>query len=104
MVGDVNLHGMQMYLVMSMWFIFGDDWNDMPCKTLFLCLGDDVIVLESRLLNFRVFIHACNLRPQTYFRSSLTRVRKQLIQKQRNSFDVDKIGSKRPLAIKSCFV
>ena len=23
--GDVNLHGMQMALVMSMWFIFGDD-------------------------------------------------------------------------------
>ena len=66
--------------------------------------GDDVIALELRPLNFRVFIHAYSLRPQTYFRSSLTRVRKQLIQKQRNSFDVDKVGSKKPLAIKSCFV
>ena len=39
--------------------------------------GNDVISLESRPLNFRVFIHAYSLRPQTYFRSSLTRVLNQ---------------------------
>ena len=33
--------------------------------------------LESRPLNFRVFIHAYSLRPQTYLRSSLTRVSNQ---------------------------
>ena len=64
-------------LVMSMRFIFGDDWNDVPCKSFFFISGNDVISLESRPLNFRVFIHAFSLRPQTYFRSSLTRVLNQ---------------------------
>ena len=33
--GVVNFHCMQMHLVMSMRFIFGDDWDDVPCKSLF---------------------------------------------------------------------
>ena len=36
-------------------------------------LSNDIISLESRPLNFRVFIQAYSLRPQTYLRS-LTRV------------------------------
>ena len=39
----------------------------------FLISDNDVISLESRFLNFRVFMHAHSLRPQTYFWSSLTR-------------------------------
>ena len=35
---------------------------------------NDVISQESRDLNFRLFIYAYSLLPQTYFRSSLTRV------------------------------
>ena len=31
-VSVVNFHGMEMSLVMSMRFIFGDDWNDAPCS------------------------------------------------------------------------
>ena len=38
-LGVVNFHCMQMSLVMSMWFIFGDDWNDMLCKSLFRYLA-----------------------------------------------------------------
>ena len=41
---------MQMSLVMSMRFIFGDDWN-----VKFFISGNDVISLEWRPLNFRVF-------------------------------------------------
>ena len=37
----------------------------------FLISGNDAISLKSRPLNFRVFIHAYNLWPQTYLRSSL---------------------------------
>ena len=33
--GVVNFHCMQMTLVMSMRFIFGDDRNEVPCKSLF---------------------------------------------------------------------
>ena len=33
--GVVNFHCMQMILVMSMRFIFGDDRNEVPCKSLF---------------------------------------------------------------------
>ena len=41
-----NFHCMQMSLVMSMRYIFGDDWND-ACK-----FGNDVIFLEWRPLIF----------------------------------------------------
>ena len=58
----------------------------------FLISDNDVISLESRFLNFRVFMHAHSLRPQTYFWSSLTRELSQ-IQKQLKSIDVDKVGS-----------
>ena len=47
--GDKNcgdFHCMQMSLVMSMQYIFGDDWND-ACK-----FGNDVILLEWRPLIF----------------------------------------------------
>ena len=48
-------------------------------------------------MNFRVFIHSYSLRPQTYFRSSLTRVLNQFGNKLK-SIDDDKVGSKKPLA------
>ena len=38
-LGVVNFHCMQMVLVMRMQFIFGDDWNDVPCKSLFWSLA-----------------------------------------------------------------
>ena len=50
--GDKNrddFHCMQMSLVMSMRFIFGDDWNDACKLNLF---GNDVIFPESRPLIF----------------------------------------------------
>ena len=34
--GVVNCCSMKMSLVMSMWFIFGDNWNDMPPSSYFL--------------------------------------------------------------------
>ena len=33
--GVVNFHFMQIAPVMRIRFIFGDDWNDVPCKQLF---------------------------------------------------------------------
>ena len=75
MVGCCKLpYCRQMGLVMSMRFIFGDDWNDAPCKSLFLISGNDVIFLESWPLNFRVFIHTYSLPPQTYFWSWLLNI------------------------------
>ena len=38
-VGCCKLHCMQMGLVMSMQFIFGGDWKDLPCKSLSLYLA-----------------------------------------------------------------
>ena len=35
----VNFHCMQMGFVMRMRLIFGDDWNDVPCKSLFWSLA-----------------------------------------------------------------
>ena len=40
----------------------------------FFISGNDVIITRTRPLNFRVPIQAYSLRPQTYFRSSQTRV------------------------------
>ena len=37
--GVVNFHCMKMSLVMSMRFIFGDDWNDAPCSLRFYFLA-----------------------------------------------------------------
>ena len=51
----------------------------------FLISGNDVISLESRPLNFRVIIHAYSLRPQKYFRLSLSRVLNQLRDKSLNT-------------------
>ena len=36
--GVVNFHCMQMSLVLSMWFIFGDDRNVVPCSSCFFAL------------------------------------------------------------------
>ena len=64
--------------------------------------GNDVISLGSRPLNFRVFIHAYSLRPQRVF-LVVANTRTKSIQKQIKGIDVDKVGSKKPLASKSCF-
>ena len=48
----VNFYCMQMSLVMSLRFIFGDHWIDVPCS------HHDVISLGLSPLNFRVIIHA----------------------------------------------
>ena len=37
--GDVNFHGMKMSFVMSMQFIFDNDWNDEPCSSRFYFLA-----------------------------------------------------------------
>ena len=48
---------------------------------IFLISGSDVISLESRPLNFRVFIHAYSLLLERYLWSSLTRVLNQFSNK-----------------------
>ena len=56
--------------------------------------GNDVISLESRPLNFRAFIHAYSLRPQTLF-PVVANTGTKSIQKQIKSIDVDKVGSNK---------
>ena len=56
---------------------------------------DSFLSLESRPLNFRVFIHAYSLRPV------VANTRTKSIQKQVKSIDVDKVGSKNHLPSKS---
>ena len=76
--GVVNFHCMQMGLVMSIIIYYFRRWLKWCAMKITLVIsGNDIIFLESRLLNFRLFIHAYSLRPQRYFRSSLTRVLNQ---------------------------
>ena len=65
---------MQMSLVKSMRFIFGEDQKDVSCKFTFSIPGHDVIALELRLLTYRVFIHTYSLLPERYFYLSTKRV------------------------------
>ena len=60
----------------------------------FLISGNDVISMESRPLNFRVFIHAYSLRPQTLF-PVVANTHTKSIQKQTKSIDADKVGRKK---------
>ena len=68
---------MKMGLVMSIRFILA--MIEMTCLVshFFFISSNDVIALELRPLNFRVYMHVYNLRPQTYFQSSLTRLLNQ---------------------------
>ena len=53
--GDKNhddFYFMPMSLVMSMRFIFGDDWNDASKLNTFLLFGNDVVFPKSRPLIF----------------------------------------------------
>ena len=64
MVSVVNFHCMQMSLVMSIWFIFGDDWNGVPCSHHVFCLwqrSNYFGVAQIRLFWFKVAIctHTC---------------------------------------------
>ena len=43
--GVVNVHCMQMSLLLCVHFIFVDDWNDVPRSSRFLLSGNDVISL-----------------------------------------------------------
>ena len=81
---------MQMAPVMSMRFVFGDDWNDVPCKFLWNRGAWIFVYLYTRIACDRVFPIVANTRTKS-------------IQKQVKSIDVDKVGNKKPLASKSCF-
>ena len=62
--------------------------------------GNDVISLESRSLNFHVFIHMYTAELFLV----VTNRRTKSVQEQIRSINVDKVGSKTPLASKSCFL
>ena len=53
-LGVVSCHRILMSLVMSMWFIFRNDWNDVPCSSCFCSLAMMLHVFspESRPLIF----------------------------------------------------
>ena len=85
--GIVNFYCMQKSLVMSMryvYIIFGDDWND--------------ALSSSGFLEFRLFTHV------------LWSIQKHIVEndikrKYREEYStVDKVGIKKLLARKSCFV
>ena len=89
---------MQISIVMSMLFIFGDDRNEALCSSRIF------VYLYTRI----------NLQPQTYFGSSLTSILTS-IQKQIVEYDIkskypeeystaNKVGSEKPFASKFCFV
>ena len=78
MVGCCKLSLYANGLVMSIIIYYFRRWLKWCAMKITLVIsGNDVIFLESRLLNFRLFIHAYSVRPQRYFRSSLTRVLNQ---------------------------
>ena len=83
MVGCCKLSLYANDLVMSMRLIFGNNWNDVPCKSFFLISGNNIISLEFPL--------------NAYTRTKST-------QKQVKSIDVNKVGSEKSLASKSCFL
>ena len=85
---------MQMALVIGACGLFSA-MIEMTCYVnSFLISGNDVISLESRTLNFCVFIHTYSLRPQTLF-PVVVNTRTKSIQKQIKSIDVDKVGSNK---------
>ena len=76
----------------------GDDWNDVPCKSLFLYLAMMLFLWNWGSWIF-VYLYtqiAC------YCRGISGRTKS--IQKQIKSIEVDKVGSKKPLASKLCFL
>ena len=76
----------------------GHDWNDVPCKSLFLYLAMMLFLWNWGSWIF-VYLYtqiAC------YCRGISGRTKS--IQKQIKSIDVDKVGSKKPLASKLCFL
>ena len=73
----------------------------MMCHSTLLISSNDVIFLKLRLLNFlctRVYPVTADVFPV------IAKIRTKSIQKQIKSIDVDKVGSKKSLASKSCFV
>ena len=54
--GVVNFHCMQMSLGMNKRFIFGDDWKDVPCKSLFRYLAM-MLFLWNRGLWILVYLY-----------------------------------------------
>ena len=81
-------------LVMSVRFIFGDDWNDRPSRSLFdlwqWCNFCGIEALEFSCIYTRVQPATADLFPV------VANTRTKSIQKQITSIDVDKVGSKKP--------
>ena len=91
-----------MSLVMTVRFIFGDDWNDVPCKSLIdpwqWCNFSGIEALEFSCIYTRVY------RATADVFQVVANTRTKSIQKQLKSINVDKVGSKQPWASKSCML
>ena len=83
-------------LVMSIQFIFGDNWNDWSCKSLFWSLAMMLFLWNRGPWIFVYLYTRIAWDRRRYFRSSLTRVlnefRNKLPPKKKEY--VDKVGSK----------
>ena len=81
---------MQMGLVMGMRFIFGDNWHDVPCKSLFdlwqWCNFSGIEALEFFLYLYTRI--ACN-RVDVF--AVVANTRTKSVQKQVKSIDVDEV-------------
>ena len=64
-VSVVNFHCMQMSLVMSMRFIFGDDWNDAPCFHHVFYLWEWCNFSRIEALEFSNFLAVANTRTKS---------------------------------------
>ena len=90
---------MQMHLVMSMRLIFSDDWNDVPCKSLFDLCFSGIEALEFSWIYTRI---ACDRRHTVFL--VVANMHTKSIQKKIKSIDLNKVGSKKPLVSKFSLV
>ena len=84
----VNFHCMQMSLVMSMQFIFSDDWNDTPCSHhVFLSLA--MMSYFSRIEALEFLCNSACVQPVTAdVFPAITDTRTKSVQKQIVEYDI----------------
>ena len=102
MVGFCKLSLYALVSCDEMRFIFGDDWNDVPCKSLVWSLA-----MMWFLWNWGPWIFVDLYTPIACVADVfpvVANTRTKSIQRQVKSIDVDEVGSKKPLASKTCFV
>ena len=98
MVGCCKL---SLYLVMSMLFTFGDDWNDVPCKSLFWSLAmmnfSGIEAFEFSFIYTPVKLATTDVFPV------VANTCTKSVQKQIKSIEVDKVERRKTFSGKILF-